>query len=167
MVRVDVYNWLLFLAPKTQTPPTSSSSTTTASSSSSTSTTSSSSSSSSSTVEYHSDKNLPNKPSAVVIANAGVDQQWVFPVGEILLDGSNSTGPTPSAMQYTWTQVSGPTFATIQDGDRARASIINLHLGEYKFKLKVTVPNSGSSEDVVTVTVVESESKIFFYLILE
>jgi cytoskeletal protein RodZ len=158
VIRVDVYDWLLFLAPKTQTPPTSSSSTTTASSSStSTTSTSSSSSSSSSTAEYHTDKNLPSKPSAVVIANAGVDQQWVLPVGEILLDGSNSTGPTPSAMQYAWTQVSGPTFATIQDGDRARARIINPHLGEYKFKLKVTVPNSGSSEDVVTVTVVESE----------
>ncbi len=52
----------------------------------------------------------PNQPP---VANAGSDAFRVLPVNSIQLNGSNSTDPDGSIIQYHWSKVAGPASFSI------------------------------------------------------
>jgi chitodextrinase len=82
----------------------------------------------------------------VPVANAGTAQSVTLPTSQATLNGSGSTGTITS---YAWTQVSGPSTATITSSSAVSPTITGLVQGTYVFKLTVT----GGSTATVQVTV--------------
>jgi Polysaccharide lyase/K319L-like, PKD domain/Secretion system C-terminal sorting domain len=91
------------------------------------------------------------------VANAGDDSTLVVPVNTLTLDGSASYDPFGTITQYNWTQVSGPSV-TINNADSIQATINNLSIGTYQFKLTVTDSAGANSSADVTITVVDSSA---------
>ena len=85
---------------------------------------------------------LPMNP----VANAGTAQTITLPVNQVTLNGSASSGTITS---YTWTQVSGPSTATIATPTGVSTAVSGLVQGVYVFQLAVT----GGSTATVQVTV--------------
>ncbi len=88
-----------------------------------------------------------NSGGAAVVANAGPDQTITLPTSSITLNGNSSTG---SITSYAWSQVSGPSNATIASPSTVTTSVSGLIQGVYSFRLSV---NNGASTDQVSVTV--------------
>ena len=82
------------------------------------------------------------------VANAGTAQTITLPTGQATLSGSASTGTITS---YSWTQVSGPSTATIATPTAVSTKVSALIQGVYIFELTVT----GGSTATVQVTVVQ------------
>ena len=55
--------------------------------------------------------------------------------GVVTLDASASTDGDSDALSYKWEQITGPTFVTITDADKAKATISGAPAGSYYFKL--------------------------------
>ncbi|GAA0560871.1 PKD domain-containing protein [Chitinophaga japonensis] len=87
------------------------------------------------------------------LANAGADISITLPVSSALLDGSASSDPDGSITAYAWTQVSGPSSATIASPGSSSTSITGLVQGFYTFELKVTDDKNATARDRVLVTV--------------
>ncbi len=84
-------------------------------------------------------------------ADAGEDKIITLPVNTVSLHGTgDDTGIIAS---YQWTQVSGPSTATIASPSTAGAEVSNLNEGTYVFELKVTDDGGLFDTDEVTVTV--------------
>jgi len=81
-----------------------------------------------------------------VTANAGGPYSITLPTNSIDLDGSGSSGAT----SYLWTQVSGPSTATITGSTAVIATASNLIAGIYTFRLSL---NGGASVTQAVVTV--------------
>jgi alpha-tubulin suppressor-like RCC1 family protein len=79
-------------------------------------------------------------------AQAGDDQEIVFPQSSVSLDGSNSIGAT----SYAWTQISGPNTGNIATPTTVGTFVSGLIPGVYVFQLSI---NGGVSTDQITVTV--------------
>jgi ribosomal protein L14 len=87
------------------------------------------------------------------VANAGGDIVITLPTNVANLNGTASSDPDGSITVYAWTQVSGPSTATIATPSGASTAVSSLQQGTYIFSLKVT-DNSGASDlDSVKVTV--------------
>ncbi len=86
------------------------------------------------------------------VANAGADQLLTLPVNSTNLAGSGND-PDGSVVAYEWTQLSGPSTATITNGSSPTATAGSLIQGAYVFSLKVTDNDGDSDTDEVTVTV--------------
>ena len=82
------------------------------------------------------------------VANAGTAQTITLPTSQATLTGSASTGTITS---YSWTQVSGPSTATIATPTTVSTKVSALIQGVYVFQLTVT----GGSTATVQVTVVQ------------
>ena len=82
----------------------------------------------------------------VPVANAGPAQTITLPTSQATLNGSGSTGTISS---YAWTQVSGPSTATITSPSAVTSTVTGLLQGTYVFKLTVT----GGSTSTVQLTV--------------
>jgi hypothetical protein len=91
---------------------------------------------------------VPGAPSA----NAGSDQTITLPTNSVTLTGSG-TETNGTIVSYAWTQVSGPSTATISAAGNAVTGISGLVQGVYKFQLTVTDNSGVTATDVVTVTV--------------
>ena len=87
------------------------------------------------------------------IANAGADQSITLPVDSVTLDGSGSQDPDGTITGYSWSQVSGPSTATITSSASVTTSVTGLVQGSYIFKLTVTDNNGLSASDTMSVTV--------------
>jgi PKD repeat protein len=91
---------------------------------------------------------VPGAPSA----NAGADQTITLPTNSVTLTGSG-TETNGTIVSYAWTQVSGPSAATISAAGSAVTGISGLVQGIYKFQLTVTDNSGVTATDVVMVTV--------------
>ena len=91
---------------------------------------------------------VPGAPSAV----AGADQIIVLPTNSVSLAGSGSeTNGTITG--YKWTQLTGPTTATIGTSGQAATTVSALVQGVYVFQLTVTDKSGVTAIDAVKVTV--------------
>ncbi|MEO5942516.1 MAG: T9SS type A sorting domain-containing protein [Ferruginibacter sp.] len=86
------------------------------------------------------------------VANAGSNQTITLPANSVTLAGTG-TDSDGSISSYAWSQVSGPSTATINTPATAITIIKNLVSGVYTFQLKVTDNAGATSTANVTVTV--------------
>ncbi len=87
------------------------------------------------------------------VANAGPDQSILLPLNTANLDGSKSSDPDGSIAGYAWVEVSGPSTATINNGNTATPIVSGLKAGKYIFQLTVTDNTGATAQDQVTITV--------------
>ncbi|MCB9858444.1 MAG: family 16 glycosylhydrolase [Phycisphaerales bacterium] len=86
-------------------------------------------------------------------ANAGADQSITLPgQNSVTLAGSGSDADG-FIIEYAWSQVSGPTTATLVDADMATATASNLFEGTYVFELTVTDNDLNTGSDQISVVV--------------
>jgi pimeloyl-ACP methyl ester carboxylesterase len=85
-------------------------------------------------------------------ANAGADQNIVFPVTSLQLNGSGND-PDGSIASYKWTKVSGPDQFTINNNTISNPVISNMAAGEYTFRLLVSDNRGGQASDDVKIKV--------------
>ena len=90
------------------------------------------------------------------VAQAGADTTVQTNVGQLLLSGAASADPDGSITAYAWTQVSGPSDATLSGTDTTELVVTDLQEGVYVFELQVTDDQEASASDQVEVTVVPS-----------
>jgi hypothetical protein len=90
-----------------------------------------------------------NTPPAV---NAGTDRSITLPVNSISLTGTASDADGTIA-SYSWTQVSGPTTASISSPSAITTNVGSLLQGTYTFRFRATDNQGASSTDDVIVTV--------------
>ncbi|GAA3944684.1 T9SS type A sorting domain-containing protein [Chitinophaga oryziterrae] len=76
-----------------------------------------------------------------------------LPVNSTTLDGSGSTVSGSTIASYTWSQVSGPSTATLSSTSTAIITASNLVAGTYVFNLTVKSAAGGTSSKQATVTV--------------
>ena len=86
------------------------------------------------------------------VANAGSDQTITLPTNRVTLAGSGSE-TNGTIASYSWTQVSGPSTATIGSSSAASTTVSGLVQGSYTFKLTVTDGLGITASATVTVTV--------------
>jgi accessory colonization factor AcfC len=85
------------------------------------------------------------------ILNTSISIQ--LPVNSATLDGSGSTAPGSTIASYTWSQVSGPSTATLSSTSTAVITASNLLAGTYVFNLIVKNAIGGTSSKQATVAV--------------
>ncbi len=91
---------------------------------------------------------VPGPPSA----DAGSDVTITLPTNTASLAGSGSE-TNGTIVSYAWTQLSGPTTATIGTAGSAATTVGGLVQGTYEFKLTVKDNSGVTASDVVYVTV--------------
>lgn len=89
-------------------------------------------------------------PPPALTASAGSDRTLMLPVNSLSLTGTTSTGPIAS---YAWSQISGPSSATLAAANTAILSVNDLIEGVYTFRFAVTAVNNQTASDDVQVTV--------------
>jgi hypothetical protein len=87
------------------------------------------------------------------IANAGANQTIQLPLNQVTLDGSASAAPSGSINAYNWSQVSGPSAATLTSATAAQTSATSLVTGTYIFQLTIQDNNSVYAADSAVITV--------------
>lgn len=84
--------------------------------------------------------------------SAGTDQSISLPTDQVVIPGSaNDVDGTITS--FLWSQASGPSMATISNGNTATVTVSNLIEGTYVFTLTVTDDDGAESSDNVTVQV--------------
>jgi hypothetical protein len=91
-----------------------------------------------------------NKPP---VASVGSDRVVQLPQNSVVLPG-NGTDPDGTVVGYVWSQLSGPSTATISNSSSAQAGAGNLVAGVYQFQLQVTDNQGATGTAVLKVTVV-------------
>jgi hypothetical protein len=86
------------------------------------------------------------------VANAGSDKAITLPTTTTTLVGGG-TDADGTIVAYLWTQLSGPTTATIVSAAQSTTVINNLVAGTYVFRLRVTDNNGATNTDNVNVVV--------------
>ncbi|MGB0430586.1 MAG: glycosyl hydrolase [Bacteroidia bacterium] len=89
------------------------------------------------------------------VANADDNILVQLPNTSTALDGSKSTDPASLPLTYLWSQVYGPSVATISDASIAQPSVTGLKEGIYLFELRVE--NSREYTDIDQVYVICSK----------
>ncbi|WP_299397240.1 putative Ig domain-containing protein [uncultured Gelidibacter sp.] len=93
------------------------------------------------------------------IVNAGVDQSITSPENSITLNGEGSD-PDGGEVTFLWTQISGPSTATLVGADTPNLTANDLIPGTYVFNLTVTDDENDSSSDEVTIIVVPNPNNM-------
>jgi len=86
------------------------------------------------------------------VAAAGADQVITLPASSVQLTGSGMDSDG-SITAYAWTQLSGPSTASIATPASANTSVSGLVQGTYTFRLTVTDNSGGTATDDMVVTV--------------
>jgi beta-glucosidase len=94
---------------------------------------------------------------AAPTANAGADKSITLPTNSVLINGSGSDSDG-TISSYAWTQVSGPSTATLSGANTANLNASALVAGTYVFRLAVTDNGGLTGNDNVTVVVNSSSS---------
>jgi alpha-tubulin suppressor-like RCC1 family protein len=87
------------------------------------------------------------------VANAGSDQTINLPTSSVTLSGSGSE-TNGSISSYGWSELSGPSTATIGTANLAQTTVSSLIAGVYTFQLTVTDNSGVKATDVTKVTVI-------------
>ena len=94
------------------------------------------------------------KPAAgSVSVSAGTDQTITLPTNNVLVTGIATLTGGQILSTIKWTQVSGPSTATITNGNTIKPTFGGLVAGSYVFRVTITSLLGLSSSDQVTVTV--------------
>jgi hypothetical protein len=88
---------------------------------------------------------IPQNKAPIALTDG--DKQIRLPNSNVQVDGSKSSDADGRIASYQWTQISGPSTATIATPKNAGTAIQNLKAGTYTFQLKVT-DNGGLSASV-------------------
>lgn len=91
----------------------------------------------------------PNQAPSV---SAGRNRTISLPTSSTNISGS-ATDADGTIATYNWTQVNGPSTATIANGTTATATVSGLVAGVYTFRLRATDNDGASANDDMTVTV--------------
>lgn len=87
------------------------------------------------------------------VANAGANLSIIQPDDDATVTGT-ATDPDGTIASYAWSQVSGPSTATINSPTTASTTIDNLTtIGNYIFDFTVTDNSGSTSSDQITITV--------------
>jgi hypothetical protein len=86
------------------------------------------------------------------IVNAGVDVVEYLPANSAICNGSASD-PDGTVSAYAWSQVAGPSVATLENKTTKSLKATNLKAGTYTFRLRATDNDGASSNDDVKVVV--------------
>ncbi len=92
-------------------------------------------------------------PAQPPVANAGANQTITLPSNTVTLNGSASTAPGGTITQYSWSEVSGPSAASITTATAVTSTATGLVQGVYVFQLQVTNNLGATSTSTVTITV--------------
>ncbi|MEE9363606.1 MAG: malectin domain-containing carbohydrate-binding protein, partial [Cellulophaga sp.] len=92
------------------------------------------------------------------VANAGIDQTLTLPTSSVTLNGSGNDPDGGSITGYAWTQVSGPSTATLIGVATADLTVSDLIAGTYAYRLTVTDDENQTGFDEVTVVVSQQAS---------
>ena len=95
----------------------------------------------------------PPPPAPAPVANAGTDQTIVLPTNYSNLSGTGSYSQNGSITSYNWTEVSGPSTASMSNAWAANNTVSGLVAGTYVFRLKVTDNTSATATADVKVVV--------------
>jgi hypothetical protein len=87
------------------------------------------------------------------IANAGANQTIVLPLNQVAMDGSASVAPSGNIVSYAWTQISGPSAATLTTAAAIQTNATGLVAGTYLFQLSIVDNNNVKAMDSITITV--------------
>ncbi|HVV05734.1 MAG TPA: PKD domain-containing protein, partial [Puia sp.] len=87
-------------------------------------------------------------------AVAGNDTAILLPQTSLLLNAGNSTAPNGAIQTYAWTQLSGPTQATIATPGAVTTTVSNLRTGLYQFVLTITDNLDSVGRDTIQIRVV-------------
>lgn len=93
------------------------------------------------------------------VANAGQDQTLTLPANSASLSGSASSDPDGSISAYSWSQLSGPTTATIGSNASVTTTVSNLVKGTYQFQLTVWDDKNATSTAKVFIVVNDANQK--------
>ncbi|MBL7856264.1 MAG: gliding motility-associated C-terminal domain-containing protein [Cyclobacteriaceae bacterium] len=97
-------------------------------------------------------KVLPMPPNQPPVADAGTNQSITLPSNSAQLTG-NGTDSDGTIAAYQWTQVNGPSSATILTAGQKDTQVSGLVAGIYTFQLSVTDDKGATGFDQVTVSV--------------
>ncbi|HYF33159.1 MAG TPA: PKD domain-containing protein [Chitinophagaceae bacterium] len=92
-------------------------------------------------------------PNQAPVALAGPDQSMTLPTNNTYLFGSASYDPDGVVTAYAWTQVGGPSTATITTLSVSNVNVSNMVAGVYSFRLQVTDNMGGTDDDTLSITV--------------
>jgi hypothetical protein len=99
----------------------------------------------------------PNINNIPPVANVGDDRVIDLSKNSIILPGSG-TDEDGSVVLYLWSQISGPSTATLINSNSAQAAASDLVAGIYQFQLKVTDDGGASATAILKVTVQSGNS---------
>lgn len=92
-------------------------------------------------------------PNVPPVALAGADQSITLPTNNTYLFGSGSYDPDGVVSTYAWSQVGGPSTATITVLSASNINASNMVAGTYSFRLLVTDNLGGTDDDTVNIIV--------------
>jgi hypothetical protein len=95
----------------------------------------------------------PSTPNIPPIAFAGGDLQLILPGNTATLNGSRSSDPDGTIIQYQWRKIQGPATYTLGTPNAAITTVTNVVEGVYLFELSVTDNNGAIDRDTVTLQV--------------
>ena len=98
----------------------------------------------------HKDNNDP--PATTPVANAGADQTVQLSATSFTLSGSGTT-QNGRITDYSWTLVSGPNTASINNATSATTTVSGFVAGTYTFQLKVTNSYGLTAVDTVIIII--------------
>jgi hypothetical protein len=94
--------------------------------------------------------NTVNKGNKIPTANAGADVAVAATSVTITGSGADIDGTINS---FSWSQLTGPSKATLTNSTTSSLKVSNLLVGQYEFKLQVTDNSGNTDSDYVIVTV--------------
>jgi hypothetical protein len=100
----------------------------------------------------------PNKDNISPVANVGDDRVIDLPKNSIILPGSG-TDEDGSVVLFLWSQISGPSTATLTNSNSSQAGASDLVAGTYQFQLKVTDDGGATATAILKITV-QSENSV-------
>ncbi len=98
-------------------------------------------------------------PNEAPIASAGNNRFIVLPTSSVSLNGSRSNDPDGTIATYAWTQVSGPSTATLTNDSTVSPTASDLVAGQYIFQLTVTDNDGATDNAQVKVTVIRGANQ--------
>lgn len=101
----------------------------------------------------------PSSSNLPPLVDAGVDVVEYLPTNAAVCEGSASD-PDGTVASYAWTQVSGPSAATLENKTTKSLKASNLKAGTYTFRLKATDDKGAYSNDDVKVIINSTTSSV-------